>query len=305
MCIIVAKPQGIKMPSMKTLETCFKHNPDGSGFAYLNKGSVVYKKGFMTFEAFKNALDNLNINKQKATMVFHFRIGTSGTNSKGLTHPFKICDDTNTMKATEGKGSVLFHNGVLYDYNPSRDNKEDVNDTMIFTKTVINKLPKDWEENKAIVGLVKKAIDHNKLAILKPRGLTLIGDFSKEDGVYYSNQSYKEYDSVYTYYPRHNRYGYYDFNSYDDDYDDYYDYAYCDYSIIVNSYKSAYNTDDLIEGDYLFTKEEFKDKYPLTKKTIDTEKGKFIFTYDGKIWEELKYGDELCYEERKHKKGVK
>ena len=216
MCIIVAKPQGVNMPSMKTLRTCFKHNHDGAGFAYLDNGNVIYKKGFMSFNSLKKALDDLDINKKETTMVFHFRIGTSGTNSKGLTHPFKICGDTETMKATEGTGSVLFHNGILADYNPSKDNKDDVNDTMLFTKNVINELPKDWETNKAILSLVKKSINSNKLAILKPNKLTLIGNFKKDKGIYYSNDSYKEYKSIYTYVPK--------YSYYDPYYDDYYDY---------------------------------------------------------------------------------
>lgn len=290
MCIIVAKPQGISMPSMKTLKTCFEHNPDGAGFAYLDNGNVVYRKGFMTFNSLKNALDELKINKKEATMVFHFRIGTAGTNSKGLTHPFRICNDTNAMKLTEGKGSVLFHNGILADYNPSKDNKDDVNDTMLFTKKVINELPKDWETNKAILSLVKKSISYNKLAILKPSGLTLIGDFKKDDGIYYSNESYKEYRTVYV----SPRYGYEHYGHYDD----------WDYPVRVNpqyTSKESYRTDDLMDDNYLYTKDEFNKKYIGFKRKIVTAHGKFLFTYDGKIWEEVKYGDEICYEKRVHK----
>ena len=295
MCIIVAKPQGINMPSMKTLKTCFEHNHDGAGFAYLDNGNVVYKKGFMTFNSLKNALDKLNINKKEAIMVFHFRIGTAGTNSKGLTHPFKICSDTNAMKVTEGKGSVLFHNGILADYNPTKENKDDVNDTMLFTKKVINELPKDWETNKAILSLVKSSISYNKLAILKPNGLTLIGDFKKDNGIYYSNGSYKEYTTVYA----SPRYGYGHYSYYDSfDYDDY------DYPVRISSQylsKESYRPDDLIEGNYLYTKAEFDEKYVRIKRKTVTGYGTFLFTYDGKIWEELKYGGEVCYEERVHK----
>lgn len=289
MCIIVAKPQGVNMPSMKTLKTCFEHNHDGAGFAYLDNGNVLYQKGFMTFDSLKNALKKLDIDKKETTMVFHFRIGTAGTNSKGLTHPFKICNDTNAMKATEGKGSVLFHNGVLMDYNPSKDNKDDVSDTMLFTKKVISELPKDWETNKAILALVKKSINYNKLAILKSSGLTLIGDFKKDKGIYYSNESYKEYKTVYTS-PRGN-YGYYSY------YDSY-------YPLRVNtSYASdgSYRTDDLIEGSAFYTKDEFNEKYTKIKRKVFTGYGYFLFTYDGKVWEETKYGNETCYEERVHK----
>lgn len=219
MCIIVAKPSGVAMPSWKTLQTCFKNNNDGGGFAYLHNGEVHYKKGLMSFTAFKKAIKALDIDRTDTTMVFHFRIGTSGTNSQGLTHPFKICDNFSTMKKTEGDGDVLFHNGVLYKYNPPKNNVEDINDTMNFTKKIINGLPKNWEKNDTIKLLVGDALGSSKLAILKSNGLTLLGNFEEDNGVYYSNTSYQprpkvkktEWGSYYTpYYSSHRGTDYYD-----------------------------------------------------------------------------------------------
>lgn len=203
MCIIVVKPAMVEMPKMEILKRCFENNNDGAGFAYrLPNSEVHYQKGYMTFKSFKRALNKLDIDKTKATMVFHFRIGTAGTNSQGLTHPFRICDNVEDMKELKGVGDVLFHNGILSDYNPRFDEKRDVNDTMLFVEKIISKLPNKWEKNKAIKELIKNSIGHSKLAILKDTGLTMIGDFIKDGDLYFSNTSYKQsryYSSYYDY----------------------------------------------------------------------------------------------------------
>ena len=56
MCIIVNKPKGVEMPSMKVLERCFDYNSDGAGLMYALKGKVEIRKGFMTFDDFKKGL---------------------------------------------------------------------------------------------------------------------------------------------------------------------------------------------------------------------------------------------------------
>lgn len=50
MCIIVAKPAGIDLPSRSTLMNCFNHNHDGAGFMYADGKEVTVMKGFFTFE---------------------------------------------------------------------------------------------------------------------------------------------------------------------------------------------------------------------------------------------------------------
>lgn len=283
MCIIVVKPQGAKLPKNKVFENCFNHNSDGAGFAYLVNGNVHYQKGLMTFSDFKKALKSLDINKKDATMVFHFRIGTSGTNSKGLTHPFKICGDFDTMKITEGDGSVLFHNGILHDFNPPKDNVKDINDTMNFTYSIINNLPKGWENNDAIYTLVKKTIGSSKLAILKPNGLTMIGDFKKEDGCYFSNTSYKDYKI-----PVYNPYAQWWANN--------------NYKTSTN-YKSKYETNlnkakSQLYGEVL-TKDEFENIYPKAhiKKKYTRYGEVYLETSDGKYWEEVHMYGTTCYQE--------
>ena len=89
MCIIAIKDKGINLPSTKTLETMFRNNPDGAGFMYAKAGKVIIRKGFMTFKAFKSALDKI-CDIDNLPLVMHFRIATSGSVDAGTTHPFPI-----------------------------------------------------------------------------------------------------------------------------------------------------------------------------------------------------------------------
>ena len=40
MCVIAAKPSGVKMPSVSTIENMWYKNPDGAGFMYALNGKV-------------------------------------------------------------------------------------------------------------------------------------------------------------------------------------------------------------------------------------------------------------------------
>ena len=58
MCIIVAKGRGLSMPEETTLKQCFRRNPDGAGYMYINGGEVVGRKGLMTFDSFYESLSS-------------------------------------------------------------------------------------------------------------------------------------------------------------------------------------------------------------------------------------------------------
>ena len=121
MCIIVVKKKDIKMPSMDTLQTCFYHNPDGAGFMYVDNEEVVIEKGFMTWEAYKNRLTELNKeynNFEGKCFVSHFRIGTQGKNDEHTCHPFPITSRHRLLRKTNLRTDVgMVHNGILSEYN--------------------------------------------------------------------------------------------------------------------------------------------------------------------------------------------
>lgn len=199
MCIICVKDKGVKMPTKEIFETMFKNNPDGSGLAYTTtNGETIIKKGFMDFKSFYKEIKLLQkeIDTLNTPMIFHFRIGTAGTNSKGLTHPFPLGVNYKEMKKTTvltNKGA-MFHNGMLHDFESKDIDLYDVNDSMIFLKTVINQLPSDWYKNKHLKYMLKVLIGTNKLAFLIDGKIILIGKFinDTETGLKFSNTTYQK-----------------------------------------------------------------------------------------------------------------
>ena len=90
MCILIIKPNGVMTPSESTLKTCFERNPDGAGFSYNKNGKIILKKGFMTFDSFKKAVEKIPIT---SSALIHCRITTSGGTKPELTHPYPLDDE--------------------------------------------------------------------------------------------------------------------------------------------------------------------------------------------------------------------
>lgn len=118
MCVICYKPAGTKMPSDETVKKMFQKNPHGAGFAIQGnvdndgKFGVRFYKGFMNIEDLLKALHSRK-DMDELTVVIHCRIKTSGETDQYTTHPFKMSSNYNDLRKLEGKGSVLFHNGIF------------------------------------------------------------------------------------------------------------------------------------------------------------------------------------------------
>ena len=198
MCIIVAKPAGALMPDMKIIENCFSNNPDGAGIMLNHNGKVYGFKGFMNLESFKAALSKLQKKYGKLTgknVVMHFRIGTHGTNIAANTHPFPVVSSYKSMRQLEWESGLgMAHNGIITCVDRHIDiKKENVSDTMVFIKRVVNpisSITNIMKSDKILEGLWLAS--ESKLAFLDGFGnLKVLGDFTFENGVYYSNSSYK------------------------------------------------------------------------------------------------------------------
>lgn len=218
MCIIVAKPKGVTLPTKRTLQQCFTNNDDGCGFMYVDKGKVVINKGYMSFGKFYKRLKELkrqfNSDLTDMALVFHFRIGTAGENSPQNTHPYPITMDVDKMKKlylTTDLGIV--HNGIIHDYNPTStiDIQDDMNDTQCFIRDYVaefkNLTPTFYKNDFVKQQILLESCD-NKFAILDSKeDITIIGKFENVDGVFYSNSSYeKDYYYGYTSYTYSNGY---------------------------------------------------------------------------------------------------
>jgi predicted glutamine amidotransferase len=193
----------MKLPSKQILETCFKNNPDGAGFMYATKGQVYIKKGFMDYHAFESNLNSTlkKIDEIKTPMVLHFRITTQGGVNQACTHPFPLSKQMNDLRQLNVATEIgVAHNGIIsltsegyYSYKSYNTRVIDYSDTMKFITdylSLIIKSPKYYKDDDTIE-LIERLCG-SKLAILDCNGhCELIGNFTKDSGIYYSNDSYK------------------------------------------------------------------------------------------------------------------
>ena len=222
MCIIVASEKGKKIPSKKTLETCFLNNPDGAGIMYYFDNSVIVDKGYMTFKDFYKRVRELEkeIGLTDRSVVFHFRIGTSGKNDAKTCHPYPLTKQTKFLQSKHVRCSVaMAHNGILSNF-VDRTNKDNLNDTQIFIQKFmynIYKLSKNFYYNEYANELIFNTIATNRLCFLtKNDEIFYYGNWVEDNGIYYSNSNYKP-KVIQTYYNNaYSRYNYYnDFDYYD------------------------------------------------------------------------------------------
>ena len=223
MCIIIAKNKNNnKLPTKENLKNSFEYNCDGAGFMYVNNNKVVIDKGYMDEKSFLNRFDYLckryNNFKNKA-LVIHCRIGTSSGNTKENTHPYIISNKEKELHATYITSELgIAHNGIIHDYTPT-EKKPTINDTQNFIIHYLFPIYsnfKDFYKIKSLRNGIEK-ITNSKFALLdKNENLYLIGDFIKENGIFYSNTSYKPFINY--------KYS----NYYDNYYDKYFDDLYVD-----------------------------------------------------------------------------
>ncbi len=220
MCVIVCKPRDVDMPSEDTLRKCFTHNSDGAGYMYQLGDKIRIKKGFMKFKDFyENVMKDYNECGDKRTFVLHFRIGTLGSRSAGLTHPYPLSKNLDDLKQTVFDTNIgVAHNGII-SLTSKTTYKEDKNDTMAFITDYLALFIKSREdlEDDDKMQVIKNLIGgSNKFAFLTNGKLFMLGDFTedKNTGCYFSNMywNHSYYSSSYTNYD-----GYQD-RWYDDDY---------------------------------------------------------------------------------------
>ena len=223
MCIIVAKEKGVNMPTKEILRNCFNNNSDGAGLMFVKDGKVSIRKGFMDFNDFYDyvqKLDKVHGLKNHA-VVMHFRISTQGLVDGGNCHPFPITNNEEIIRKENVNTTLgMAHNGIISDFSDYKSKKGDLNDTQLFIKecvSVIYRYDKYFYKHKDVLNMLSK-IAGSKLCFLDTdENITLIGEFTKFNGVHYSNTSYS-YKSLYMG-GSYNGYGY----GYDLGYGDYYD----------------------------------------------------------------------------------
>lgn len=188
MCIIVIKKEG-KLPSKKILETCFENNPDGAGFMYVRNKKIIIKKGFMNFETLDKALSAENFTK-KDTIVYHFRIATSGDTTEKQCHPFPVSSKVADIEAGNIACDIGFaHNGILQ-HKPEGT----LSDSMIFVRDILSNkdiMPHLFSDN-VIFKLIEQASIGSKLAFLSPYKIRYTGTWIAKDNLLFSNNGYEK-----------------------------------------------------------------------------------------------------------------
>jgi len=189
MCVIIACHKNF--PDMQTLQQAEEANSHGGGIAWIEGKKIKILKGLESKEINKLIMKG----KVKLPCIIHFRIASIGDITNELTHPFPI-NETVDQSLKGSYDQVLFHNGTWNDW------KE------YMLKALVNrnnlKMPNgSWSDSRAMaflahiygIGFLNLIAGFNKIAVLNNEGIIMYGDnWSKEDGIYYSNQHFKPFN---------------------------------------------------------------------------------------------------------------
>lgn len=179
MCIAIYKPEGKIIP-YNTLKECYDANPDGAGFMYAENKQLHIQKGFFTLQDFYKEY----VKHQDKKAVLHFRIKTHGKIDTTNCHPFAV---------NNALGFV--HNGIISGFGDATHS-----DTIGFNHGVLQPLVNKWGNlalfQDPMKDLIESRIGYSKLIFLDRHGNHNILNESKgiwDDGIWYSNNSYKPY----------------------------------------------------------------------------------------------------------------
>lgn len=208
MCVIAYVPSNAVI-SDETIQTMFKNNPDGAGLMWkpLDGSPVQILKGFMKLEELLEAFHRIPSQCEKA---IHCRIATSGAISTATCHPFPVRSSVDTMRKCQDQTSMaLMHNGIISYCTPKGGMKARHSDTMEFAQDIL--FPLRNQLDKFPIRTLLEESTNSRLLIFRQYGGTIkLGKWEEENGVYYSNQTYKASRTIYpkTCYLPPNHWGY-------------------------------------------------------------------------------------------------
>jgi len=303
MCIIIAKNKSDRLPTIEELKNSFEYNSDGAGFMYVDKGQVVIDKGYMQEGLFIKRFEELcktYNNFDNKCLVIHCRIGTSSSNTAPNTHPYPVTyKERELHKAHFTCDLGMAHNGIIHDYTPTWS-KPTTNDTQEFILKYVYPLYSKWHDfykNRFILEGLQK-VTNSKLAFLdKDDNLYLVGDFTEDNNLMFSNTSYKSYRYSNTY--TNNGYNWKNWE-YESGYDNYANKIEeeDDYVKLENPYSRPRDYDwtydywyNLEEDEYDYTKIYLHKGYKVrysdgTYMTINSDEEEFVWDYEtGELFE--------------------
>lgn len=193
-CLLVAT----KRPDLETLQKIASSNRDGAGIAWYNdKGKCEYQKGFNDVNEVNAFLDLI-----KPPYAIHFRLASIGGKSELLTHPFEVSYES-ALKLNGECEKLLFHNGHIHDWEK------------LALAGGILEMEGDVSDTRALAAIIHSHKDNgrkflsslkNKFVLMNSefRRFQLIGDFTEDDGIFYSNTFWKWRQGNHSYSSYHN-----------------------------------------------------------------------------------------------------
>lgn len=190
MCVIVVALD--KKPDYNTIKKCYDDNSHGCSITWFNdKGLAEYQKGLNEDELFKLVYET------PLPFVLHFRQSSffMDRDNKFLNHPFEITPESPLRMHGEAE-KLLIHNGTLKEYElmmavadvPFVKDDPDMTDTRAIAKMMAknnDRLPWRLEGKFVIVDSARKRF-------------RLAGNFITEDGMLFSNLSWKWKQTYYS-----------------------------------------------------------------------------------------------------------
>lgn len=193
MCVIAAKPAGVKMPTREQMEVMWFNNPDGAGIMYARDGKVHIDKGYMKPSAFLAHVEALQreTNLDEIPVVLHFRIASAGGIKPENCHPFPLTGSEQIIRRLHCISKVgIAHNGTIHGYGNSL-----LSDTMQYIMLQIYPLscavPRFYRSRPALETIVNSTKGSWMVLLSGEGDLITIGDFFPErDGIFYSNKTF-------------------------------------------------------------------------------------------------------------------
>lgn len=178
MCIIIVRPEGVKMPPMAIIARCAALNPHGFGFATKDR---IYKT--LSFEDFKREIKTI---RKDETAILHFRYATHGSIKASNCHPFR--DD---------KTGVSFaHNGIL-NITPIGDMTDS---ETAFRTRIVPTIEEYGFDSDEFIKANHDIIGGSRFAYIDKDGdYRLYGAFTHYKGCWYSNRNFMPVIERYSY----------------------------------------------------------------------------------------------------------
>lgn len=192
MCIICISKAGKRQPTKQELTTMWYRNPDGAGYMTARDGKVEIHKGFMSFKEFYR-----NVKAEQFTrddvVIYHFRIATQAGITPWMTHPFPYTKSLEACTALDVDCQLgIAHNGII---KLTSDGDKEYSDTAKFITEYLSRVIRKNSDLRDRTTLkIIELLAEGRWALLDKSGyVATIGKWEEEDGLMYSNTSYKPY----------------------------------------------------------------------------------------------------------------